>query len=66
MGGATVARKDQALRPAYAVAERLDKNTGELIPVLQTQYGDEAKERVSGDGILGREGLSKVQTKEHQ
>lgn len=53
MGGATVARKDQALRPAYAVAERLDRTTGELIPVLHTQYGDEAKERVIGVLIAG-------------
>lgn len=60
MGGATVARKDQALRPAYAVAERLDKNTGELIPVLQTQYGDEAKERVIGVLIAGVVVLSRT------
>lgn len=53
MGGASVGRKDQTLRPAYAVAERLEKTTGELIPVLQTQYGDEAKERVIGVLIAG-------------
>jgi Bacteriophage replication gene A protein (GPA) len=60
MGGATVARKDQALRPAYAVADRFDKNTGELIPVLQTQYGDEAKERVIGVLVAGVVVLSRI------
>lgn len=60
MGGATVARKDQVLRPAYALAEQLDKSTGELIPVLQTQYGDEAKERVIGVLIAGVVLLSRI------
>lgn len=60
MGGATVARKDQTLRPAYAVAEHLNKDTGELKPVLHTQYGDEARERVIGVLIAGVVVLSRT------
>jgi len=60
MGGPTVSRKDQAVRPAYAASERLDKESGELIPVLQTQYGDEAKERVVGLLLAGVVVLSRT------
>ncbi len=60
MGGAAVSRKDQTLRPAYAIAEHLDRNTGEIKPVLQTQYGDDARERVIGILVAGVVVLSRT------
>src|SRR5690606_32765471 len=48
MGGATVKRKEQKLQPAYALADTLDKTTGELTTISHTQYDDEAKARVVG------------------
>lgn len=53
MGGATVKRDKQTLQPAYALADTLDKATGELTTITHTKYGDEAKARVVGVLMAG-------------
>lgn len=60
MGGATVKRDEQTLRPAYAASEKLDRATGEITPVLFTQYGDAAAERVVGVITAGIIVLSRI------
>lgn len=60
MGGATVKRDKQTLQPAYALADTLDKATGELTTISHTQYGDEAKARVVGVLVAGVVVLSRT------
>lgn len=60
MGGATVKRKEQEIQPAYALADTLDKTTGELTTISHTQYGDEAKARVVGVLVAGVVVLSRT------
>lgn len=60
MGGPTVKRKDQTVKPVYALSERLNTLTGEIETMTHTCYGDPAKERVVGVLIAGVVTLSRT------
>jgi len=60
MGGPALKRKDYNLAPAYSHSQRLDRETGEIIPILHTSYGDDAKERVVGILFAGITVLSRT------
>ncbi|WP_163833702.1 replication endonuclease [Spartinivicinus ruber] len=65
MGGPNALRKDQLVKPAYAVSksEYIDTETGEIINVPGcTEYGDDAKERVIGVLMAGITVLSRMHT----
>lgn len=59
LGGPTISRKEQLVRPAYAKPEKLDRQTGEVSTVVHTVYGDEASDRVVGVLIAGMTVLSR-------
>ncbi len=52
-GGTTIDRAERSVSPAYAKSEKLELKTGEIVPVLKTQYGDDAAERVVGVEFAG-------------
>ena len=60
MGGPNTSRKDQKIRPAYALPENINRSTGEITPVTHTAYGDVARERVIGVLIAGITVLSRT------
>jgi len=60
MGGPFVSRKDQCASIAYGKGNKLNKDTGEIIPVLKTKYRDEAKDRVIGVLYAGMTVLSRI------
>jgi len=60
MGGPTVKRNEQTIRPVYAAAQQLDRKSGEISTITHTRYGDEAKDRVVGILITGITILSRT------
>jgi hypothetical protein len=60
MGGPFVPRKEQMVSIAYGKGNKLNKDTGEIIPVLKTRYGDDAKDRVIGVLYAGMTVLSRI------
>ncbi|WP_062064540.1 replication endonuclease [Cellvibrio sp. OA-2007] len=62
MGGPTVRRDEQTVRPSYAASQQIDKTSGVIVPATKTRYGDEAKERVVGVLYAGLTVLSRIHT----
>ncbi len=60
MGGPNLPRNSQVVRPAYALSEKLDRQTGEITMITHTEYGDEARERVIGVLVAGITVLSRT------
>lgn len=60
MGGPMVKRNKQAIKPVYALSEKLDQESGEIILNTETRYGDAAKERVVGVLLAGTITLSRT------
>lgn len=60
MGGPTVKRDEQTVRPLYGASQQVDKTSGAIVPVSHTRYGDAATDRVVGVLHLGLTVLSRI------
>lgn len=60
MGGPTVRRDEQTVRPSYGASQQVDKTSGEIVAVTHTRYGDAARDRVVGVLYAGLTVLSRI------